>query len=102
MRNETFPILDPTRPDGPRGIANQPWLDESHDEASAEAERVPSRVQARDEPCADPGNCDVHTVAKPTLPATPPWVTDVQKWQDLSRAERRQLERHHRKVNGLR
>ncbi len=25
--------------------------------------RVPSRVQARDEPCADPANCDVHRAA---------------------------------------
>jgi len=31
------------------------------------------------------------------LPAVPPWVTDVRKWQSLSRAERRALERHHRK-----
>jgi len=24
------------------------------------SDRVPSRVQARDEPCADPAHCDVH------------------------------------------
>ena len=35
--------------------------------------------------------------AKPTLPAVPPWVTDVRKWQTLTRAERRALERHHRR-----
>jgi hypothetical protein len=29
---------------------------------------VPSRVQARDEPCADPANCDVHrAVTAPQL-----------------------------------
>lgn len=32
-----------------------------------------------------------------TLPAVPSWVTDVRKWQSLSRPERRALERHHRK-----
>lgn len=33
-------------------------------------DRVPSRVQARDEPCADPVNCDVHratTAPQPTV-----------------------------------
>jgi len=32
-----------------------------------------------------------------TLPAVPPWVQDAAKWVTLSRAERRALERHHRK-----
>lgn len=35
-----------------------------------------------------------------TLPAVPPWVTDPAKWVTLSRADRRALERHHRKVTG--
>jgi hypothetical protein len=33
--------------------------------------RVPSRVQARDEPCADPANCDVH---RATTAPNPPGV----------------------------
>lgn len=32
-----------------------------------------------------------------TLPAVPSWVADPVKWQSLSRAERRALERHHRR-----
>jgi len=32
------------------------------------------------------------------LPAVPAWVTDPAKWVTLSRAERRALERHHRKA----
>lgn len=31
------------------------------------------------------------------LPAVPSWVQDPEKWQSLSRADRRALERHHRK-----
>lgn len=31
----------------------------------ADDARVPSRVQARDEPCADPARCDVHRGADP-------------------------------------
>lgn len=34
------------------------------------------------------------------LAKVPAWVTDPEKWQSLSRAERRALERYHRKVNG--
>lgn len=30
-------------------------------------------------------------------PKVPAWVNDPVKWRSLSRAERRQLERHHRK-----
>lgn len=33
-----------------------------------------------------------------TPPRTPEWVTDIAKWRSLSRAERRALERHHRKA----
>lgn len=33
-----------------------------------------------------------------TLPAVPSWVKDPAKWVTLSRAERRALERHHRKA----
>jgi hypothetical protein len=32
-----------------------------------------------------------------TLPAVPDWVQDPAKWVTLSRADRRALERHHRK-----
>lgn len=65
-------------------------------EALAERADVPSRVLARDEPCADPASCDVHAPAR-TLPAVPEWVQDPAKWVTLSRADRRALERHHRK-----
>lgn len=45
--------------------------------------------------------CHVEPVTAPagkcTPPRTPPWVTDVAKWRSLSRAERRALERHHRR-----
>jgi len=34
------------------------------------------------------------------LPAVPPWVQNPEKWVTLSRAERRALERHHRKLSG--
>lgn len=37
--------------------------------------------------------------AKFVGPKVPAWVTDPEKWQSLSRAERRALERHHRKVS---
>lgn len=64
------------------------------------AERVPSRVQARDEPCADPASCDLPGHDHPAAtPRVPPWVRDPVKWASLSRRERRALERHHRKVN---
>lgn len=63
-----------------------------------EPQRVPSRVQARDEPCADPDNCDVHP--KPTPARVPDWVQDRAKWQAMSRTERRAVERHHRRVSG--
>lgn len=32
-----------------------------------------------------------------TLPAVPDWVENREKWVTLSRADRRALERHHRK-----
>jgi hypothetical protein len=32
-----------------------------------------------------------------TLPAVPSWVENPEKWVTLSRADRRALERHHRK-----
>lgn len=35
--------------------------------------------------------------AERTLPAVPSWVRDPAKWVTLSRADRRALERHHRK-----
>lgn len=34
-------------------------------------DRVPSRVQARDEPCADPANCDVHRATTAPYPSCP-------------------------------
>jgi Trm5-related predicted tRNA methylase len=33
-------------------------------------------------------------------PKVPPWVTDLAKWGSLSRAERRKMERYHRRLNG--
>lgn len=47
--------------------------------AASDASRVDTRVQTRQ------------------LPAVPSWVQDAEKWQSLSRADRRALERHHRK-----
>ncbi len=39
--------------------------------------------------------------SKPTLPKPPPaGIQPGPKWDSLSRAERRQLARHHRKVTG--
>lgn len=54
--------------------------------------RVPSRVQARDEPCADPAACDLPGHGHAVVPS---WVRDRAKWLTLSRAERRALRRHH-------
>lgn len=41
-------------------------------------------------------------VARPTPARVPEWVKDPVKWQALSRADRRELERHHRRVTGRR
>lgn len=66
---------------------------------------VPSRVLARDEPCADPANCDVHAPYVAAVDEAveqlaerakvPAWVLNPEKWQSLSRAERRATARHH-------
>jgi hypothetical protein len=64
-------------------------------EVLAERADVPSRVLARDEPCADPASCDVH--GKPTPARVPEWVKDPAKWRSMTRADRRAVERHHRK-----
>jgi hypothetical protein len=79
----------PTHPSGPRSIIAD----------------VPSRVLARDEPCADPANCDVHAPYVAAVDEAveqlaerakvPAWVLNPEKWQSLSRAERRATARHH-------
>jgi hypothetical protein len=62
----------------------------------------PSAAAARDaSPVATPDVSRVDgAVAARQLPAVPSWVQDSAKWVTLSRADRRALERHHRKVNG--
>ena len=56
----------------------------------------------RDPVPADPSAAAVRDVSHDAgparrLPAVPSWVQNPEKWVTLSRAERRQLERHHRK-----
>lgn len=45
-----------------------------------------------DEPLVDAG--------KPTPARVPDWVQDPAKWQTMTRAERRAVERHHRRQRG--
>lgn len=79
-----------------------PRLD-PYDQAIAEAvEQIADETGVPRDLLADVQGSSAVALEKPILPVTPPWVTDVQKWQSLPRAERRKLERHHRKVNGLR
>ena len=61
------------------------------------------------ETCSWPDNCPTieecrlgcavpaASLAERALPAVPSWVQDAEKWQTLSRADRRALERHHRR-----
>jgi len=83
-----FPNLDPTHPNGPRRLA--PLADEEIAAYHRAGELPP------------PGPYEAASVASPSsetrqLPRTPAWVADPAKWATLSRAERRALERHHRK-----
>jgi len=73
MRDETFPNLDPTHPDGPRGL---------HSLAAA-GPRRPVPEPARD------------ILNGRTLPAVPDWVQDRAKWVSLDRTTRRRLLREH-------
>jgi len=41
-------------------------------------------------------------LSKPTPARVPEWVRDSAKWQTMTRAERRAVERHHRRVTGRR
>jgi hypothetical protein len=59
-----------------------PDLHDGYAAAASDVSRVDRALQAR------------------RLPHIPSWVQHPEKWVTLSRAERRQLERHHRKVNG--
>lgn len=90
MREETFPVLDPTHPLGPRAMLPlPPWADEPSPAAAADASRHPRG--GRDVSRVD------QTIATRQLPAVPDWVEDREKWLGLDRATRRQLERHHRR-----
>jgi len=42
----------------------------------------------------------VAPAGKPTPARVPDWVQDPAKWQAMTRAERRAVERHHRRVSG--
>lgn len=67
--------------------------------AAVEA-RVPSRVAARDEPCADPDNCDLPGHGpRYTAPVPPPVELgfDLVKWNQMSRVERRAVLRYAKK-----
>lgn len=79
MRDETFPEV-PYPPDHPLGhraaIRSLPPLSAYVEQAEADVEHLAQRARV------------------------PDWVRDPAKWVTLSRAERRALERHHRKVSG--
>jgi len=53
----------PGHDDDPVGQYGQRYYCSQAENCTADDEewpRVPSRVAARDEPCADPANCDIH------------------------------------------
>jgi hypothetical protein len=89
MRDETFPILDPTHPDGPRRMI--PLTDD--DLATYHKTGIMPPPSAYVEAASEA----VEQLAERSLPKVPTWVADAGKWQSLSRAERRALERHHRR-----
>lgn len=94
-----------------------PYTEDVLAELMPEAQRrmrdvpVPSRVAARDEPCADPSACDLPGHGRQaaqqhdpgprgyTAPAPPPAELgfDLAKWNRMSRAERRAVLRYARK-----
>lgn len=79
MNLDDFPNLDPTHPNGPRGIAQF---------AAREAERVREQADAA-------GKVPADVVAGRQLPAVPSWVQNPEKWVTLDRRSRRAMQREH-------
>ena len=95
MRDETFPILDPTHPEGPRRMI--PLTDDELAAYHRHGELPPPSAFAT----APDDLAATRPAPKSTLPAVPEWVQDPEKWVTLSRADRRALERHHQRQPGI-
>lgn len=121
-RDETFPAVPcpPTHPLGHRAV---PFTDEQltayHRTGelpppSAYVKQAQAEIMAAGKILPPPEPGDTFTAGKHeftaadggdgwlhwqrrALPAVPEWVADPARWQTLSRAERRALERHHRR-----
>lgn len=85
MRDETFPVLDPTHPDGPRRMV--PMTDGEIEAYHRIGELPPPSAYV-----AAVGEAVEQLAERAKVPA---WVLNPEKWQTLSRAERRATARHH-------
>jgi hypothetical protein len=65
---------------GTLATAHVPFV--SDQEHGTRFPRVPSRVQARDEPCADPARCDIHGNTPGNMHEPKPYTGELD-WQDL-------------------